>query len=352
MGPLDDPRDDGRRAASVGRAGIDTATAGLLARERFGIQVRVRALPSYADQNFLLEEDGGRRYVLKVSRPDQDRSELELENAVLEHLERARFPAPRLLRDRAGRGVSALRESSGARGWLRLLSWVQGRPLAEHRPAPAAVLHDLGRFLGRLDRGLADFDHPAARRRLRWDLRRALEVEPLLPHLAEPRRARVWRALERFAHRVVAPLDDLPHGVCHNDANDWNVLVSAREPGRVAALVDYGDVVRTALVCEPAIAMTYAMLDRDDPVAAACHVLRGYHEARPLEDEEVELLADLIDTRLCVSVTLSAYERARDPANEYVGVTEPHAWRLLERIDGRHASLSASFREACTQVGS
>ena len=51
-----------------------------------------------------------------------------------------------------------------------MLTWVEGHPLAEARTRPAPLLSDVGCCLGRLDRALEGFDHPGARRVLRWDV--------------------------------------------------------------------------------------------------------------------------------------------------------------------------------------
>ena len=49
----------------------------------------------------------------------------------------------------------------------------------------------------------------------------------------------------------------LPHSVIHNDANDYNVLI---EDGRMSGLLDFGDLVHSATVCDLAIALAYTML--------------------------------------------------------------------------------------------
>ena len=54
---------------------------------------RADLLPSDRDQNFaLLDEGGGRRYVLKLSHSGEDPQILDLQNRMLEHLTRAGFP--------------------------------------------------------------------------------------------------------------------------------------------------------------------------------------------------------------------------------------------------------------------
>ena len=103
---------------------------------------------------------------------------------------------------------------------------------------------------------------------------------------------------------------------------------------------------------EPAIAMAYAMLQREDPVAPARSLLGGYLAHAPLAPEELDVLADLIEMRLVVSVTISAYERTRHPDNAYLYVTEPHAWRLLDwfRAADRE-QVARAFREVPIRSG-
>ncbi len=46
--------------------------------------------------------------------------------------------------------------------------------------------------------------------------------------------------------------------------------------------------------------MTYAMLGPDDPLESGRALLAGYHESLPLDRDEIEVLPDLIEARLCV----------------------------------------------------
>jgi len=335
------------RNANATRARLDRDRAFALARNRYGLEVSAAKLPGYEDQNFLLEDAAGTRHVLKITSPGQEEQELVFENAALAHLEARGFPTPRVIADRTGRRLSAL-----AGGWVRMLSWIGGRPLAEQESPPGELFTALGRLLGELDRAFADFDHPCPPRRLSWDLKRAGEAQALLDcHLDPGRRRRIERTLSHFAAEVREQLDAVPQGVIHNDGNDWNVIVEARDPTRIAGLIDFGDTVRTALVCEPAIAMAYAMLARPDPLQTALQLLAGYHRARPLSEREVSLLLDLIETRLCVSVTISAHERVRQPDNEYLGITAPKAWKLLEWIDAQdRQALVRSFEKTCAEA--
>jgi Ser/Thr protein kinase RdoA (MazF antagonist) len=119
----------------------------------------------------------------------------------------------------------------------------------------------------------------------------------------------------------------------------------------VAGLLDFGDLVWTARVCEAAIAATYAMFETADPAASGARVLAGYHEILGLERAEVRAVPRLIDARLCVSVTMSAYRQSQEPENEYLSVSEESAWELLGRMTDTPVSHWVEpFEEACTAV--
>jgi 4-aminobutyrate aminotransferase-like enzyme len=96
-------------------------------------------------------------------------------------------------------------------------------------------------------------------------------------------------------------------------------------------VIDFGDMVETSTVFEPAVAAAYTILGRTDPVAAAARVVAGYHDVLPLTEQEIGLLYDLIALRLAVSVSLAAHQRRQDPENAYLSISEAPAWEALER---------------------
>ena len=214
-----------------------------------------------------------------------------------------------------------------------LVTWLDGMPVARLASRPPELLLTLGRALGELDRRLAGFDDPAVHREFRWDLMQAPAILALTGDIADSAgRELVRRRLRRFEAEVIPRLERLPFQVVHNDANDHNVLVCPAGGSRFepCGLLDFGDMMWTPRVCEPAIAMTYAMLGPGTPVESGRAVLSGYQETLPLGAAEIEVLPDLIEARLCVSVTISAYERRCDPNNAFVTVSEAPAWRILD----------------------
>ncbi|UCF95475.1 MAG: aminotransferase class III-fold pyridoxal phosphate-dependent enzyme, partial [Desulfobacterales bacterium] len=112
--------------------------------------------------------------------------------------------------------------------------------------------------------------------------------------------------------------------------------------------IDFGDMLYTATVNEVAIACAYALLDKADPLAAGKQVVAGYHQANPLNEQELGVLFDLICMRLCMSVCHAAHQSRLEPDNEYLRISEKPASALLEKLDGIHPHLARGvFRDAC-----
>ena len=65
------------------RPDLDEAVALEAVREHYGLDGTLTPLPGYRDRNFLLEVEGGVRYVVKVSCPDQPQTILEFENRMI-----------------------------------------------------------------------------------------------------------------------------------------------------------------------------------------------------------------------------------------------------------------------------
>ena len=274
--------------------------AAAIARELYDLDARATPLPGEHDHNFRLDANGS-RYVLKVHRPGAD---LALEDAVLEHL-RDEPAVPRLAAPTARAGDRV----------VRLLTWLEGHAWADG----GGDLESLGRTVARVDRALADFEHPAMHRAHPWDLRNGPDVPAL---------------------------DHLPHQVIHNDANEHNVLVD--EHGAVVGLIDFGDVVWTARVCGLAVAGAYAMQGRPDPARAVVPVVRGYHEVTPLRPDELAVLFELMRVRLRLSVAMAAAQSAAAPENEYLLVSQRGVTDVLERLAGEDPELAHfRFRDAC-----
>jgi 4-aminobutyrate aminotransferase-like enzyme/Ser/Thr protein kinase RdoA (MazF antagonist) len=347
-------------------------TIGTLARDLFGLEpLEIRALPGERDRNYLLRNPDP--CVLKLTDAREPLGPLEAQVAALRHLDAASLPVrtPRVIGDLHTVENAWQEEGTPSRpAIVRLVEYVEGTPLAEALAAaegpPGEVRRSLagsvGRALAQVDRALATFEHPGADRSLIWDLRRGVEVvEARLAGIEDAGRRRLIERVLDLVRAEVRPAE-LRTGIIHGDANDHNLLAEAgggpgdpegagprrapaagpghppgyspgHPPGLVlTGLIDFGDLSRSWLVAEPAIAAAYLLLDDPDPVGVAARLAAGYHAALPLEDGELQAFLPLACLRLAVSVAISGEraDAARD--NPYLAVSEAPAWRALERL--------------------
>src|SRR6267154_992499 len=346
-----------------------------LARELYGLSVSAKALPGEYDDNFHLtprdgagaqprlaaplsnrlhtkNEPAGEEFVLKVMHPAREGSFIDMQCRALQHLaERApQLTLPRVILNRRGEAVAAVQADGTAR-LVWLLTYVPGTMLVKARPHSAELLQSLGQFLGTLDAALADFEHPAVRRELKWDLARAGWIREHL-HLIRDgsQRALVEKFLVLYDAEVVPVLAQLRRSVVYGDANDYNVLIGPPLPlpRKIVSVIDFGDMHETVTISEVAIAAAYAILGKGDPLRAAADVVVGYHRTFPLTEAELRILHLLIGTRLAVSVVNSAQRASVKPGDAYVTVSERPAWEALERLAKIHPRFAHyTFREAC-----
>lgn len=335
------------------RPAFSPREAGELALELYGLSGSVDELTSERDQNFLIRAESGESFVLKIAAAAERRDTLEFQNAVMSHLQgrvRSGF-IPRIRQTKSGLEIATVEGSNGAAHFVRLVSYIPASLLAEISPHAPDLLRGLGRLLGEIDAALDGFSHPAMSRDLKWDLQRALWIKECTHHIDDPgRRAIVEHIITQFESGVIARAASLRTSVVHNDANDYNVLVTADEAGNqsVAGIIDFGDMLHTYTASEAAVAAAYAMLGKTDPLAAASEIVAGYHEVFPLTELELEVLYPLICMRLAVSVINSALQQKLHPENKYLLVSERPAWALLQKLYSIDPSLPHfTFRFAC-----
>lgn len=286
---------------------FDVESASEIAGECYGLRVSARELPSERDQNFLLTDASGEKFVLKIANALEERALLAAQNAVLDHLaERGSF-CPRIVPDVTGELIG-----SRSNYLVRLVTYLPGVPLADATPHSSALLRDLGRKLGQLDRALADFDHPAVHRDFHWDLANGNRVITQYNELIDNADLRAAVLACRLESSI-----DLRRSVIHGDANDYNVLVDG---DRVTGLIDFGDLVYSWTAGELAVAVAYVTLGKDDTRAVAQHVIDGY--AEEFEVVEHEILWKLVRLRLAMSVCHAAWQRRQRPENEYLGISQ------------------------------
>lgn len=298
---------------------FDVESAARIAEKSFGLRATARVLPSERDQNFLLTDVAGEKFVLKIANALESLTFLEAQNAVLAHLgTRISFCA------RVVPGLEGQLIVKSDNNFVRLVTYLPGKPLAELTPHSPALLQDFGRKLGQLDSALDEFDHPAVHRDFHWDLANGNRVIAEHGELVENADLRELVFKCRFESNT-----DLRRSVIHGDANDYNVLVDG---DRVVGVIDFGDMVYSWTIGNLAVALAYVVLGKDKPFAAAQHVVDGYTQEFSLLTEEREVLWKLVRLRLAMSVCLAAYQLRQRPDNEYLRISQRAIETTLPRL--------------------
>lgn len=320
-----------------------------LANELFGVKAKSRLLASERDQNFRLDTDDGRRFTFKVSNCAENPAVVEFQNGALQHIAEkdAGIPIPRVIANLDGAYLSAANINS-QRHLIRLFSWMDGQILYDVK-AQATALQQMGAMLARLGLALQDYEHPGSNPALLWDMKRAGNLRTLLPCIEDRAlRSLIEQSLDRF-DQVAPELMQLRQQVIYNDLNPDNVLVDPDNNQQITGIIDFGDLVKSPLIIDLAVASAYYLADGSDPLSGTLPLISGYHQLRPLQDAEICILPDLIRTRLITSLLIMSWRISEFPENrDYLQRSQASSKAFLaslSQIDDQTAA--AQIRSAC-----
>lgn len=321
-----------------------------IAEDHYGIKGNVSTLVSERDQNFRLKAQNGLEYTLKISNHAEQLEVIDFQNQALVHVANVdpSFPLPRVIPTLEGQ-LHCRVEHDGKTHFVRLLSWLDGSVI-HNTTADAGLARQLGQLLARLGLALKGFDHPGSNPPLLWDMKRAASLAGLVVHIEDPTlRLVIEQTLDKFITRVKPVLDTLRTQVIHNDMNPGNVLMDKHRPTQISGVIDFGDMTKSPLIIDLAVAAAYQLSEGSDPLTGALPMIAGYHSSKPLLDSELELLLDLIRTRLITSLLIGSYRAILFPKNrEYLLISQRSARNFLLNINHLGADEALTrIRKAC-----
>lgn len=337
---------------------FSAAEAVAIMRAHFGLEVAAEALVSERDQNFELTTSDGRKFVLKIANAVEDPVVTDFQIRALLHIASRcdeSIAAPTILETKDGRSDFVI-DKDGASHVARVVSYLPGVPMYE-LTLSAPLCRDLGRYLARLDLALGDFSHPGADQCLLWDMKRATEILALLPHVKdEDVRKLLRQTLGEFEACALPELDSLRWQVIHNDANPGNILATSGGD-RIAGIIDFGDMLRSPLIIEVAVAAAYLRVLEGDPLALICEMLASYHSVISLTRAEIDILHELIKTRLATTVAILAWRESLrgkdDPYLQDAAASEQAALTFLGRLSEiPRTNAQQIYSQVCASVTS
>lgn len=279
-----------------------------------------------------LEKTG---YVLKVINSLDSRKTrvIEAQNELMIFLNQRDICCSLPIKNKSGEyfSLEKLKDDSTERYAVRLLVYRPGEIL-HHVKITSELLRRVGRFTARIDRILANFNHPAYHDyKTLW----MLESMPQIQHFTYAiknslDRQLVHDVIQSFQREVLPVMDELEQGMIHGDLNEHNIIVDLRGEN-VIAVIDFSDSHKTCRVFELAIVLCYMILRAAD-VGMGKHVIEGYETLRKLTDLEKQILKISVCARICQSLVLGAYSHLHDSDNSYVLSTQKTGWTLLKRL--------------------
>jgi hydroxylysine kinase len=315
---------------------MEAAEACSLLRERYEIEGRPQRLETEKDDTFRIDSRSG-RFVLKVSNPSEDLSELQFQTALIDHVARRdpSLPTPRIIEGIGGGQIQEILDEAGQRRQVQLLTYLDGVPL-DSTGSSARERREIGKVLGRLRLATETFEHPADRRVYAWDVQHLLSLRSLLPAVRdEEKRKLLVQGLERFA--TIAPrIPHLRSHVLHNDFSKSNIIVDHDAEQFVTGIIDFGDAVRTAI----AIDVSTALLNQlprdsaprriDDLFLEGRPLLEGYLSITDLTREELMLIPHFVMGRVVGRALLTLWRAELFPENSrYILRNTEQGWGQL-----------------------
>jgi hydroxylysine kinase len=296
---------------------IDDAIAAGLVRSHYGLTSVAKALACERDATFQIQATSGQRFTLKLSNPAEAPLNTNFQTEAMLWMEQGNpdLPVPKMLRASDGRYEIPVQMADGRTSILRVLTWLEGIPVAV-AGTTEPLRADMGRRLAELGLSLKGFDHPASSIDLQWDIKNAARLRPMIAALSDTAlRAELLAELDHFDTEVQPALAGLRQQIIHNDFNLHNVLVGANASGKVSGVLDFGDMVKTPLVIDLAVAAAYMTHQPDGALRCVTDIVAGYHAVTPLWPEEIALLRDLIVARLMTTIAITEWRSARYPQN-------------------------------------
>ena len=323
-----------------------------VAREHFSINGEFRPLLSERDQNFDIQCDDGRRFVMRIANIGDSEDTIDFQVSALQHLEQMNpaLPVPKVLLNSKGQALSKITFGDESTHLVHVLSYLDGLPLEGIEAiAGKKTFYNLGRTIAEVDLALRGFFHRAAQHDHPWNMASCTRMQALVEHLDNPdSRKIVIDVFNRMDQIVLPRVRKLRHQVIHQDAHGGNVLVDPQDPTRITGLIDFGDMLYGSLLAEVAIAADAVDNPGDDPIEFICETTAGFDSVLPLEEEEIDLVFDMIVARNAMVATIGSARIARMP-DEGLHISDPqHYINIVDRLltVGR-SSATKRLRHAC-----
>lgn len=319
---------------------IGDAEAARIAMRLYGRQGQMKRFATEKDDTYLVDGGKDQQFILKIAHPSEALDELDLQTSVMRHvrLRAPELPTPQVHPGLDGTELPVVETEAGELRVVRLLTFLPGTPL-DRTSSVACQREHIGQVLAHLRHAMADFDHPAASRKLAWDVTNLRDLGDLIAHVPQgPRRDWTKAAFDRCVS-VLPQLTDCRQQVLHNDFNTSNLVVDTSRNDFIIGIIDFGDTVRTSIAVDVSTALMNQMPKNAaagrDMFAEPRDVLRGYLRHADLTENELRLIPFLAMGRLALRALLTCWRAGLFPENAaYIMRNTEDGWTHLNWFAG------------------
>lgn len=166
--------------------------AAQLVKIYYGLEAKARTLSGEYDYNYLLIAGDDSRYIFKISGNDDQYEFLDAQVKIINHLSQTELARQfnQYVKNKNGQELTQYAEE-GKVYQLRLLTYLEGDFWINLKERSDSLHCDLGNFLGKMDRALQGFSHPAMHRKYLWDISRAADANKKLHYIKSHERRRI-----------------------------------------------------------------------------------------------------------------------------------------------------------------
>ena len=303
-------------------------------KKYYGISGTIKRFETEKDDTFRVTPDNGTVFILKIANPKETFKELDFQNSLLKHIEQrdCNLAIPRVLNTLDGREIFQISDIHGSNRYVRALSFISGTPLSDIKTNSNQRIQ-IGKVLARLRIATEGFSHESENRLYAWDVQNLKMLENLLTEIEDQKkRTALSKGLDRFSS-IYPKLRECRKQVLHNDFSKSNIIVDPNDQNFVKGIIDFGDIVKTAIAIDLATAMLNQLPEKpqNDLFRENRDILTGYMSITELTEKEIALVPHLVMGRIIARALITIWRTKRFPDNaQYIMRNTEQGWHQLD----------------------
>lgn len=312
----------------------------------YGVKGDLTPLWGERDQNLKVRTGADQGFVLKISNVREEADNIDFQIKAMQHLAQhaPSLAVPHVQPLLSGEDFGEVTDKDGNAHLIHLITLLDGVNLADVE-TDKKILRAVGHTAGDAATGLRGFFHPKAGHHLFWDVRHLEQYIPYISHLSDAgTRQMVSDFIETFSADILPRLNGMRSQIIHHDTNDANILVDPDDPSNVTGLVDFGDLIHGPIALDAAVAAGEIAQNADE----AASIIKGYDDAHPLQEDEIEILYDLMMAREVLGILIGATRKMHDVnSGGVVGYDDIYGQLLENLMTMGREKVRKTLREAC-----